>query len=74
MKLDEFLADELDDQLNLVVSLEVPDEIIIKRITGQFRRSVSVSFGVLSEKIHRIHSILIELSMRYRTMDPRTHW
>lgn len=36
VKLDEFLAKELDDQLNLVVSLEVPDEIIMKRITSRW--------------------------------------
>lgn len=34
--LDEFLLKELDDQLNLVLSLEVPDDVIIKRITGLF--------------------------------------
>ncbi|KNE98848.1 hypothetical protein PSHT_05806 [Puccinia striiformis] len=36
IKLDEFLSSELDDQLNMVVSLEVPDEVIIKRITGRW--------------------------------------
>ncbi|PLW28835.1 hypothetical protein PCANC_18395 [Puccinia coronata f. sp. avenae] len=36
LHLDDFLAKELDDQLNLVVSLEVPDDVIIKRITGRW--------------------------------------
>ncbi|KNZ62132.1 hypothetical protein VP01_130g10 [Puccinia sorghi] len=36
LMLDEFLLKELDDQLNLVLSLEVPDDVIIKRITGLF--------------------------------------
>jgi len=36
LMLDEFLLKELDDQLNLVISLEVPDDVIIKRITGRW--------------------------------------
>ncbi|CAH7682293.1 adenylate kinase-domain-containing protein [Phakopsora pachyrhizi] len=36
IQLDKFLSDEFKDQLNLVVSLEVPDSLIIERISGRW--------------------------------------
>lgn len=36
IQLDNFLKEELDDELNLVASLEVPDHVIIKRITDRW--------------------------------------
>ncbi|MBW0484867.1 hypothetical protein O181_024582 [Austropuccinia psidii MF-1] len=36
IQLDKFMKSELNDQLNLVVSLEVPTEVILKRITERW--------------------------------------
>lgn len=65
VQLDKFLKEELNDELNLVVSLHVPDDVILHRISGTWSSDSSSTHQPTKRCLS--HSIFIFFSLGFHT-------